>query len=377
MKKGVGILVLLLMATVCFAQEEQVILLADFEESNDSFSYSYTGGGVIESAVFFPGENDPQPYEGQSALYISYSHANPYPWSWNQINFATPLDLTGMREIHMWVYFVPGATGDLSIRLDVGGGSLGTQTAPSAGEWHELIWPIDRLTSDTRLSEVGSLGGFLQPGSAGATGELWIDYITAVRPAGIPEIETILVDSFEEEDPDTGAPLGWGVVNGVEVLRGSGEVDASDGDYYLECYLAGGWVENFRNFNAMEVFDRWTDVVEIMIDARQSAEYTGSWVQSDLILHSGVTDGEGIENVNGWDGKGQEIGFSGTTDSWKTLLWSVDMSRHAGAFENEGGWFYVSFSINNDPSQEGARVFYDNFRVSVPKTTDVGGWSLY
>lgn len=351
-----------------WAQEAKRIDITGFE---DLGTWAYTGGGVIESYVDFPGDFGIPAHEGEVALLVNYEFAASYPWSWNQINFVQgAIDLTGMREIHMWVYFEDGAVGDLSIRLDVGGGSLGTQTAPGTGAWHELVWNIDRLTSDTRINSVSSFGGFLAPGSGGAAARVWIDEIFAVRPTGIVELEQVLVYGFNEEDPDTLAPVGWGAGDGEPPFLGQGDVTPSEGTNYMECALGGGWIVIARTTNAMEAFDRWTEVQEIMVDACTSTDYTGSWVQSDLVLQSSQT---------GWDGQGKEIGFSGFTTSWKTLLWGVDMSKHKDAFTAEGGWFSVGFTSNNDASQQGARVFYDNFRVSVPKggPVNVGNWSLF
>jgi len=380
MKKFLAITVCLCVASFAWAQEAKQVDITSFEGETE---WAYSGGSIVESYVdaspFYAHDNI-SAKDGQKALYVSYDNSGGV-WQWAQLNFADGnLDLTGMREIHMWVYFVPGAVGDLTIRCDIGGGSLGTQTAPAAGGWYELVWGIDRLTSDTRLAGTYAIGGFIAPGSEGAVGELYIDKIFAVRPAGIPEVESVLVYGFNEENPDTAAPMGWEKANADYCLLGEGDVDPSEGSNYMEVALGDNWIQSFRTTNAKGDFARWPEVLEIMIDARVSPEYSGSWVQSDLILQSGATDADGnavTEGVSGWDGQGKEIGFSDNRNDWKTLLWSVDMSKHKAAFEYDSGWFTVSFSTNNDAAQAGARVFYDNFRVSVPKIVNISNWSLY
>ncbi|MEW6238808.1 MAG: hypothetical protein AB1656_25775 [Candidatus Omnitrophota bacterium] len=380
MKKYLTIIVCLCAAGFAGAQEAKQVDITSFEGETE---WAYSGGSIVESYVdtmpFFV-HADVTAKDGEKALYVSYDNSGGV-WQWAQLNFADgALDLTGMREIHMWVYFLPDSVGDLTIRCDIGGGSLGTQTVPAAGEWTELVWPIDRLTSDTRIASAGSIGGFIAPGSEGAYGEIYIDKIFAVRPAGIPEVETVLVYGFNEENPDTAAPMGWEKANAEYCLLGQGDVDPSEGSNYMEIPLAANYIQSFRTTNAKADFDRWGEVLEIMIDARVSAEYSGGWVQSDLIIQSGATDADGnavTEGVDDWDGQGKEIGFSDNRNDWKTLLWSVDMSKHKAVFEYENSWLTISFTTNNDASQAGARVFYDNFRVSVPIIVNISNWSLY
>ncbi len=316
------------------------------------------------------------PVEGEALLYVAYDIPDPYPWNWNQLNFADgAVDLTGMREIHMWVYFTPETTGDLSIRIDLPGGiGLGPQTAPSAGEWHELVWSIDRFSAEI-INNITHFGGFIAPGSDGAAGELYIDEIFAIRPAGIPEVETIPVYGFNEEDPDTLLPVVWDNRSG-EMLIGMGDVEPSEGENYAEVVLGDGWTESIQTTIAMEAFDRWPDVVDIMMDVRVGASFTGTWVQFVAVMQSGVTDVDDAENVNDWDQK-PEQGFSDARDEWKTLVWQVDMDQHRGAFEQEGGWFQIILTTNNAGDQAGNIVYLDNFRVGAAIVTPVADWSLY
>ena len=221
------------------------------------------------------------------------------------------------------------------------------------------------------------------PGAEGVTGAMYIDNIWAVRPAGVPDVEQVMVYDFDVPDPATQAPLGWTQAEGRPPLIGAGDVPAAQGSNYMEMLLGGNWVRNVQTTDALNAYNRWAEVLEISVDVRVSTDYTGSWVQSALILQSGVNGPDGspdpnVTNVSDWDGY-PELGYGEATSDWKTILWAVDMSNHRGAFENPGGWFVISLTSNNDASQDGARIFFDNFQVSVPVGggTPVHDWSVY
>ena len=324
-----------------------------------------------------------QPKDGNNALYVDYDNSGGN-WQYASLNFPAgidPIDLTGMREIHMWVYFLPDSEGTLSIRFDFpNGANMGTQTATKTGEWQELVWKIDRLTSDTLISSINYWGGFIVPDPTGIKGALYIDNIYAVRPAGIPEVQSLLLYGFNDKNTDNDAPKGWTKAVGDMPRLGNGEATPTEGSNYMVMNLGNSWIENVTTINAKNDFDRWPQVLEIMVDVQVSSEYTGTWAQSALVLKSGVNDADGnpvpdAKNVNNWDGYA-ELGY-GDAKAWKTILWGVDMSKHIGAFENDGGWFNISLSSNNDTAALGQAIYFDNLRVSIPKTTAVSEWSLF
>ncbi len=388
MKKKSFVVLLLCLGIASIAVAQERVDITSFEEEEHLFSWAYSGGNIVESYVMFSDEipGGVEAADGENVLYVEYDNAGS-TWQWVQLNFPMgALDLTGMREIHMSVYFYPDSVPDpedgFEMRLDLpGGANLGYQTTTTTGEWVEFVWSIDRLTSNERASEVSNFGGFIGPDPGETRGAMLIDNIYAVRPAGTVQVEEVPVYGFNELDPETGTPVGWTSADGSLPALGIGDVEPSEGSNYMEVYLGGGWIRNVQTADAMADFDRWAEVREIMVDVMVGPGFSGSWVQSALILQSGVNDEEGnpiedIENVSGWDGY-PELGYTEATEEWKLILWEVDMSKHAGAFENEGGWFTVSFTSNNDGSQEGAPVFFDNFRVAVPVETKVEDWSIF
>lgn len=380
MKETFTIIACLGIALGASAQQEQRVQIADFE---DGLAWAYSGNTITGSFVELeplPNVTGGQAYEGENALYVSYDNIGTDGWQWAQFNFPVSVDLTGMREIRMWVYFTDESiatpdTDDLAIRLDLPGGlGLGTRRATTTGEWQELVWKIDRINAQ-RLGQINNWGGFIAPGRTGAFGEVYIDNIYALRPAGLPEVQEQVLYGFNEEDPNTGRPVGW-TDDGGAILLGMGDVPPSEGSNYAELALGSGWVVNVRTVGAKEAFDRWVDVVDIQMDARVSDSFTGSWVQFGLVVQSGINGVENPEGVNGWDGY-PEQGFADATTSWKNLVWNVDMTKHRGALSHPDGWFQLLLTTNQPSDQAGNLVYIDNFRLGVAQTTDVSSWSLY
>ncbi len=141
MKRILCVFLFASLATVGFTQEEKVFITSfeDSEELTGSWDNSWTGGSFQECFVDYG--TDPAPPDGDAVLVIFYDNAGS-TWQHSTFNFAVPaVDITGMREIHMSVYFTPESTGDLQIRMDLPNGNiLGFADVPSAGEWHELVW---------------------------------------------------------------------------------------------------------------------------------------------------------------------------------------------------------------------------------------------
>jgi len=380
MKKGFLFVLALLVSSGVFAQEEKVFITG-FEDTEElTGTWTWTGGAFKESFVDYP--TNPKPVEGDAALIVSYDNAGS-EWQYGTLNLAIPpVNLTGMREIHMSVYFTPESTGDFAIRFDLPNGNiLGFDYVSKVGEWEELVYKIDRKTSAASfMSEISSFYGFICPTPGTAKGEAWIDNIYAVRPANIPaEIEEVLVYGFNEADPTTKAPTGWSksaeesyMPEMLTELMGD-TITPTEGTDAMVMHPYSSYVLNIQTTDALKAFNRWAEVIEIQFDVRIPESVPGSWLQSRLVLRSGITGSTDFDVSE--DTK--EIGYADATSDWKTLLWEVDMTNHISNIKDPNGWFEVVISTNNDASADGFDVFIDNFRVTVPKVTDVNDWSLF
>ncbi len=363
-------------ASTVMAQDR--VDITSFEES---FEWAWTAGS-IQSFV----EPVPEPFDGENALVVLYDNGGS-EWQFGTMNFPTgPVDLTGMREIHMSVFFAEGSTGELRIRLDLPGGNiLGFDSIPTdedgnpiTGQWHELVFFIDRLSSQNTVSAVEFFQGFIVPTPGDAVGEVWIDNIFAVTPDTIPQVEEILVYDFEEIDPDTGSVRGWGPLDGLDALTGEGEVPPSAGDNFMTMFAVGGYAEsNVVTLNAKQDFDNWENAREILFDVRIPEAVPGGWIQSQLTIVSGL---EGDENTNVTTVT-REIGYADATDDWKTLLYEFDITPHLPHINDPNGFFRVGISTNNDASALDFPVFVDNMRVAVPVGStggsNVTNWNLH
>jgi len=388
MKKGLLIAFALLATSGVFAQEQKVFITS-FEDTEElTGTWTWTGNAFKESFVDYP--TNPKPVEGDAVMAVVYDNGGS-EWQYSTLNFAIPpVDLTGMREIHMSVYFKPESTGDMSIRLDLPNGNiLGFAYVSKVDQWEELVWKIDRKTSVASfMSSVNQLLGFICPTPGTAKGEVWVDNIWAVRPANIPaEIEEILVYGFNEADSATKAPKGWAnaaeesympemMTNLAEDLRTDASqnlIDPLEGTDSMVMYPYSSYILNVQTTNALQAFKRWAEVIEIQFDVRIPKSVPGSWLQSRLILRSGITGSTDFDVTE----ETKEIGYADANSALKTLLWEVDMTNHVSNIKDPNGWFEVVVSTNNDASADGFPVFIDNFRVTVPKVTDVTDWSVF
>lgn len=376
MKKTWLAALMLVLAVSVYAQEERVFITG-FEDTEELIgTWSWTGN-AFTSFVDYPME-PALPIEGEAVLVVIYDNGGS-EWQHATLNFAIPpVDISGMREIHMSVYYTEDSTGDMQIRLDLPQGNiLGVVNVPSVGEWHELVWKIDRKTSVADfMSELSFFQGFINPTPGDAAGEVWIDNIYALRPADIPaEIEEILVYDFEEVDPETNAPVGWTLVgeDGYMPEMMGDWSEPSQGSNAMVMFAWSGYLDNVKTTNALEAFDRWSEALEIQFDVRLSETIPGGWMQSRISLHSGIGDNEETFVVDYL----KEIGYADAVDAWKTLLWEVDMTNHIPNIQDPNGWFEVHIYTNQNASAEGSPIFIDNFRVTVPKVTPVNNWSLF
>lgn len=372
MKKRIVWIVCAFLFGSAYGQDGTRLDITGFE---DGLDWSYSGGSITLSYVDFNPflHSEVKAKTGESSLLVEYNN-NGSAWQWAQLNFPSGgIDATGMTELHMSVYFlpasVPNTDGNFEISISFGDASLGYQRTSKTGEWVDLVWPIDTLTSTTRMSSVSYFGGFISPSPGDLNGVLYIDDIYFYRPAGIKETETVVVYGFNEEDPDTGYVKGWGTNDASlqEPMLGQGEVTPSEGSNYMEFALGSGWVNVIHSTSALADFDRWADVQEIMMDARVESSGSEWGPQTCLVVQTGT---------GGWD-QYAENSYQSAVDAWATLVWKVDMSKHAETFATEGGWMNLFLSTNNGASGAGKLVFFDNFRAVVTKQVPVTEWALY
>lgn len=382
MKKRIYLtMAFLMLAPLAFTQGDVRYEITGFEGLD--FDWAYSGNSVVFSQIVWDDfQGGATLREGEQMLVVEYDNAVGGTWQWAQMNFFEPVDLTGATEIHMWVFVVKEQTkGNFEIRLDLPGGiGLGTRGIPSDqwGKWVELVWSMDHITSTQKVASVGNFGGFISAGDppadsgvAANAGVFYIDEVFALRPAGTPEeYEEVVLWGFNEEDPTTGEPVGWTKESGAGIILGLGDVEPSEGENYGEIELSSGWVANVKSTDALAIFDQWPSVLEVMADVRVASDFSGGWLNFQLVMQS---------NGNGWDSYG-EMGIAGAKDAWMTLLWSVDISKHAAAFDPtvEGRWFQMMFTTNQESSQAGKYMYIDNVRVVIPKGgTDVADWTLF
>lgn len=342
------------------AQGETVIPITNFD---DSFDWAWTGGNIEASFVDVPW--DFEAVNGEHALSVFYSNSG--EWGYQSMEFPIdPIDITGAREIRMSVYFAPGSTGELRIRLDLPQGDfLGFAYVPGdgdgnpiTGEWHELSWPIDRYSSQ-RHDALGLFNGFIVPTPAGASGEVWIDNIYAVIPDEVPEVEEFTLFDFSEGDPVTYEPYHWTVWNYVSPEVGDGLVPPTVGLDTMMFFAGSGWDENIRTTNVKGLFDRWQDVVEVIFDIRMMESVPGGWIQSTLIIASGVAD-DPETTLETWL---NEQGFNDTVEEWKTLGHEVDLISHLSNIEHPDGWLEFRILTQNAAEAEGHFIFIDRKSV--------------
>lgn len=365
-----------LAATTVMAQDR--VDITSFEES---FDWTW---GVGNAQTFV--ELVDVPLDGEAALVAVYNN-NGSEWQHGTMNFPIgAVDLSGMREIRMSVYFKEGSTGQLRIRLDLPGGNIlgfgqipnDADGNPRIGEWHELTFPIDRLSSQNSVADVSFIQGFIVPTPGTASGEVWIDNIYAIKPSTISDVEEVILYDFEELDPTTGTVKGWGPLDGLDALTGEGEVPPSKGNNYMTFFAVGGYAgSNVATLNAKSDFNNWANAKEILFDIRVPSGPPGGWLQSRLTIVSGV-EGDDTTTVTT---ETREIGYADTTADWRTLLYEIDVAPHLDNINNPNAFFRVGISTNNDASALDFPIFLDNFRVAVVAGSSGGSsvpnWSLF
>lgn len=378
-------------ATLCMligalGYAQQIVPITSFE---DPAATPFTGGQATFSIIdkVNPSDNV-APYDGEWHCAVEYD-TNLGSWSWSELDFVEPVDLTGMRILHLWVYFTEQAEpdGDVwELRLRIEGAveaDLGYKSKPvddtTTGKWIEYTWELDSYLSQNELSAVTGIDVSFMPGSSDLQGLCYIDNIYASRPADFPDqLELVTIYSLDEED-DSGAPAGWTSAGG-NVFLGFGDVEPTEGTNYMEIYTAGGWAQIARTTDAKGASDLWSKATDIYMDVMLSETFTGGWLLLNPVFQSGGNDAEGnaLAPVNGWDSYGErDIRWGGHLGVWKTIAWPFRKELHMGALENDGGWFQMILVTNNDASMVDYPIYIDNIRLAIPSTTTVQEWNLY
>ncbi|MDP8244387.1 MAG: sugar-binding protein [Candidatus Hinthialibacter antarcticus] len=364
MKKLNGFMIaLLITASAAFAAEDQRVDINNFETDID---VTITGGTIIYSLVDDSEFDDVPRHEGVNALFGEYD-TSLGAWTTTTINFPTAVDMTGMRELHFWIYFLedstPHQSGNFTMRVMTQDGSeLGSPSVATAGEWHHVVLPIDRVSAES-FSAFNQLRFVWNPGADnGATGKFYIDDIYGVRPGNTPGVREELVYGFNQADSATGYPQGWTIraVDAVDLMMGDAIVDPSEGSDYMESIMPGNWKRPVESINSAPDFDQWDKVVDVSVDVRMSADFAGTWHNFQFVLESS-------------SGGYVAYGIRGVTnkDDWRTLAWDVNMSPHLAALNDPNGWIRLSFITQMDASPSGS-VYIDNLRFGLATTFVLG-----
>lgn len=357
------ILALFVIAGFSYAAEDQRVDINNFETDLD---ITITGGTILYSLVDDPSFDDVPAHEGDYALYGEYD-ASLGAYTTTTINFPNAVDMTDMRELHFWIYFldesVPHQSGNFTMRVMTQDGSeLGSPSVSTSGEWHHIILPIDRISAES-FSSFNQLRFIWNPGADnGATGKFYIDEIYGVRPGNTPGVREELVYGLNAVDPDTGYPEGWTIreADAVDLMIGDAIVEPSEGSDYMESLMPGGWVRPLETIQAMEDFDEWENVVEVLVDVRMSEDFAGTWHNFQLVFESssGGTVTHGIRSVS-------------NKDDWRTVAWDLDMTPHLASLNDPNGWMRLSFITQMDAAASGS-VYIDNLRYGVATTYVIG-----
>lgn len=403
MKRMVFCCMSLCLALSAVAQDPQVFITGFENGDGAAFGGSQVTASLEEDASNLDGV---QPFEGNGLLFVEYNNSGNV-WGWSDLDFPAIVDATGMRNIHMLVYFLPDTAPnddslyELRLRLyadtDGDGGSneidVGYKSAPRnpttgelvpaeevPGQWVEYTWEIDKITSEEYLSTLSGVGISIMPGDEGKTGVFYVDNIYTSRPANFPtNLEEVLVYSFDNEELPI-QPEGWESAGGQMVI-GDGFIPPSQGTNYMEIWIGEWWIQEARTTNAKGATDLWAKATDIIMDIYVGEEFTGTWLLVNPVLQSGGNDADGnpLEKVSGWDSYGErEIFWSGHYGQWKSISWPIRVENHIDALTNEGGWFQIILVTNKDAAEAGKSIYVDNFRLAVAaEGSGVEHWSLF
>ncbi len=346
---------LLIICPMSYAADDTDIWIAGFEWEEDSFDWVFSGGKVAYSVGDDPEVDGAPRLEGESGLLVEYSADQGDTYGTSTMQFTSAIDLTGMRELHISFYFFPDAEAHSSngyiMRFSIPGGiGLGEHTVPGAGEWHELVIPIDPYSSENELSSINQLQIIFMPGEM-VTGRVYIDNIFARRPANAPGIAMETIYGLNKTNANNTAPEGWANSNGEAPIMGDAVAVPSEGADYMEMILSGAWEINATTINAINDFDKWDQTIGIVCDAMMSDSFDGSWHNFMLRVTSstGGTLTLPIRATGGWKGE------------WHTIGWGLDIGPHLAAIQS-GGTFNLQF-VTQSADGTGGSIYVDNIRA--------------
>ncbi len=346
---------LLFICGMSYAAEDSDIMIAGFEWEEDSFDWAFSGGKVAYSVSDDPEVDGVPRLEGESGLLVEYSADQGDLYSSSTLQFTSTMDLTGMRELHISFYYFtdaePHPGNGFIMRFTLPGGiGLGEHTVPGAGEWHELVIPIDAYSSENALSSINQMQILFMPG-ASVSGSVYIDNIFVRRPASAPGIALETIYGLNKTNTNDTAPEGWRNANGVEPIMGDAIAVPSEGEDYMEMILSGAWEINARTINAINDFDKWDQTIGIVCDAMMSDSFDGSWHNFMLRVSSstGGTQTLPIRSTGGWKGE------------WHTIGWELDIASHLAAIQS-GGTFNLEFVTQSGGDTSGS-IYVDNIRA--------------
>ncbi|HEV3027515.1 MAG TPA: hypothetical protein VG457_08070, partial [Planctomycetota bacterium] len=212
----------LCLGTTLNAQDKpKKILLDDFESDLSdwaSFKADSNGFGQDDDSKVAITHEAAEVKAGKGSLSYSYEVT---PDTIRMLGLPRPLDLTGMKSLHLWVK-CSHATALVIALTESGGGSYQTSVNCNAGKWQEVAVNLDEFVLDDPskdpngkldLDEIGSIqvidaGGFLVkflPELKGAR-KIWLDDFEfssqeAPRTQGLTQVTKVvpafLVDNFE------------------------------------------------------------------------------------------------------------------------------------------------------------------------------------
>jgi len=212
----------LCLGTTAMAQDKpKKILLDDFESDLSdwaSFKADSNGFGQDDDSKVAITHEAAEVKAGKGSLSYSYEVT---PETIRMLGLPRPLDLTGMKSLHLWVK-CSHATAVVIALTESGGGSYQTSVTCDAGKWQEVAVNLDEFVLDDPskdpngkldLDQIGSIqvvdaGGFLVkflPELKG-TRKIWLDDFEfssqeAPRSQGLTQVTKVvpafLVDNFE------------------------------------------------------------------------------------------------------------------------------------------------------------------------------------
>ncbi|MBD3265163.1 hypothetical protein GF373_00705, partial [bacterium] len=272
-----GVMLTALMVVTGVAQDEdQVVKVQDFE----TFDAQITGGAVTFAfSEQYANTDVPAPENGgEWGLLAAYDNTGGGTWGQSTITFADPVDLTGMTELHLSIFFtedsVPNRNGDeIHVRFHWNNQDQIGFPWIKIGEWNDLVFPIDPYASENEIAAFDKLRLIPSAGNEG-TGSFMIDNVYAVRPANTPELEIVPVYGFNETNPGEDTPKGWMNHDGLAPILGADYAEPSEGSNCMLLPVDGANIRTAKTINTKADVD-WTRVRAVYFDVRVTDDWEG------------------------------------------------------------------------------------------------------